>query len=464
MAAIKTLFNLRWLTLIVALAFCLGSEEARAESVLYGVAHNGKVGPSTLYKIDPVTGVATPVGPIMIDVDGTPTEVAKISGMDADPSGRLYATGEFNKKHTLLVIDPATGAGTEVAPTGLKSKEIPELKEFKTATDISFSSGGTLYANFLKPAVQPTFLTNIYQAEALGSINPLTGKATVLGSTVTDKGNALAFSEDDILFKAGTMLYILNVGTGEKTFSVGLTFPPLEGASGEPRINAMDVEPETGLLFVSVNAGFSGSGPNYLATIDLATIDTDPVNVNLVGLGPTVTGLDAIAFVSIINDAAPSPNPSSSYSYLKCNPVARGRYIRNHQEVEVVMNDGSESKKVRVMNPVSLCTPVNLDGEELTDSASSLTCYRVKEFMRHRRSKHYRSFEWHHVYIENEFGEQTLSVIQPETLCVPSEIKEDKVKIKTHYHKRDRHSKDHKKHRRTKKHKKDNDDDDDDDD
>ena len=453
MQATKTLFNLRWLTLVVALAFCLGIEEARAESVLYGVAHEGKVGPSTLFRIDPVTGVATSVGPIMIDVKGTPTEVAKISGMDADPSGRLYATGELNKKHILLVIDPATGVGTEVAQTGLKSNNFPDLKEFKTATDISFSSGGTLYANFLMPAVQPTFLTNIFQAEALGSINPLTGKATVLGSTVIDKGNALAFSEDDTLFKAGTMLYVLNVGTGEQTSVVGLTFPTLEGASGKPRINAMDVGPETGLLYVSVNAGFSGSGPNYLATIDLATIDTDPVNVNLVGLDPTVTGLDALAFVPVVTATA---NPG--LPYLKCKKVARGRYIRKHEKVEVMLNDGTESIKVRVMNPVSLCTPVNLDGEELTDSALSLTCYRVKHVMRHRRSKHHRSFEWHHVYLENAFGEQSLSVIQPETLCVPSEIKDDRVKIKTHYHRRDRHLKDHKELDHSKKHKKDDDD------
>jgi len=298
MQAIKTLFNLKWLTLMAAIAICLGIGEVRAESVLYGVAHDGKVGPSTLYKFDPVTGVATLVGPIMIDVAGTLTEVTKISGMDADPSGRLYATGELNGKHILLIVDTATGAGTEVAQTGVKSNESPDLKEFKTVTDISFSSGGTLYANFLKPAVQPTSITNILQAESLGSINPLTGKASILGPTAIDKGNALAFFDDNALFKAGRKLYMLNVGTGEVTSEVGLTFPPLAGASGEPRINAMDVEPESGVLFVSVNAGFRGAGPNYLATIDLATIGTDPVNVNLVGLDPTVTGLDALAFFS----------------------------------------------------------------------------------------------------------------------------------------------------------------------
>jgi len=275
----------------------------------------------------------------------------------------------------------------------------------------------------------------------------------VLGETVVQQGAAIAFSEDDTLYKAGNSdLYTLDLSTGNGTFVAQLVFVSLQG--GLPRLNAMDVEPETGTLFASLNNKPRGGEPeNYLTTVDVTTGE-----VTLIG--QTVTGLDALAFVPIIIEAA--PNPSSSFSYLKCNPVARGRYIGNHQKVEVMLNDGSESKKVRVMNPVSLCTPVGYEGEEIADSASSLTCYRVKDLMRHRRSRHHRSFEWHHVYIENQFGEQALFMMKPETLCVPTEIKDDKVKIKTHYHKRDRDSKDYKKHRSTKKHKKDNDDDDDD--
>jgi len=453
MQAIETLFRMTWLTMIVALAFCLGSEEARAESVLYGVVHIGKSNPSILFTIDPVTGVATSVGPITVKInpdDKESTAVLKISGMDADPSGRLYATGEVQNKHALITIDSTTGEARVVGLTGIGSADIPDLK---TATDISFSSGGTLYANFARPpvgAIKP-------RAESLGTINPLTGAASVLGTTVIERGAAIAFTyEDDTLYKAGEQLHTLNVATGEAGPAVGLKFPAVPGASSAPRINAMDVDPETEILYVSVNYGLGGNGPNFLATIDLAAINTEPVDVNIVGLDPTETGLDALAFVPVITEASPNP----SLSYLTCKSVVRGRYIRKSQEVEVMLNDGNESKKVRVMNPVSLCTPVYSDGEAGIDSTSSLTCYRVKDLMRHRRSRHHRSFEWHHVYIENEFGEQNLSVIQPETLCVPSEIKDDKVKIKTHYHKRHRHSKDNMKHRRTKKHKKDNDDDD----
>ena len=280
------------------------------------------------------------------------------------------------------------------------------------------------------------------------------GGDRVLGETVVQEGAAIAFSEDDTLYKAGNSdLYTLDLSTGVETSVAKLVFVSLQG--GRPRLNAMDVQPETGTLFASLNnKPRSGEFENYLATVDVTTGE-----VTLIG--QTAPGLDALAFVPIIEA---SPNSSSSFSYLKCNPVARGRYIRNYQEIEVVMNDGIESKKVRVMNPVGHCTPVSLDGEELTDSASSLTCYRVKDLMRHRRSGHHRGFEWHHVYIENEFGEQNLSLIQPETLCVPSEIKDDRVKIKTHYHRRHRDLKDHKEHNSSRKKKSDDDDDDDDDD
>ena len=434
MEAIKPLFNLRWLTVIVALAFCLGIEEARAESVLYGVAHIGKTGPtSTFYTIDRVTGMATPVGPITVNLEGTPTNVLKVSGMDADPSGRLYATGEVDGIHVLITIDPTTGEGTMVGPTGIGSRDIPYLK---TATDISFSFGGTMYANFARPplgASKP-------RAEFLGTINPLTGTATVLGETVVQQGAAIAFSEDDTLYKAGNSdLYTLDLSTGNGTSVAQLVFVSLQG--GLPRLNAMDVEPETGTLFASLNnKPRSGEPENYLTTVDVTTGE-----VTLIG--QTVPGLDALAFVPVVTATANLGLP-----YMKCKKVARGRYIRKHEKVEVMLNDGTESIKVRVMNPVSLCTPVGYNGEELADSASSMTCYRVKDVMRHRRSRHHRNFEWHHVYIENEYGEQTLSMSQPETLCVPTEITDDKVKIKTYYHKK------HKGH--SKKHKRDDDDDD----
>jgi len=125
------------------------------------------------------------------------------------------------------------------------------------------------------------------------------------------------------------------------------------------------------------------------------------------------------------------------------------------ENVEVMLENSSESIKVRVSRPESLCTVLYDDGDVLTESDTTLACYRVKNVMRHRRNGHRLSFEWRHVYIDNEFGEQVMSVNQyHQILCVPSEKKDEKVIIKTNDYKRHQHSKDHKK----------RDDDDDDDD
>ena len=70
--------------------FLNGSGQAVAQTMLFGAANLGKNGPSTLYILDPITGVATPVGPIGFE---------RVSGMDFRADGRLFATGERTDVH-----------------------------------------------------------------------------------------------------------------------------------------------------------------------------------------------------------------------------------------------------------------------------------------------------------------------------------------------------------------------------
>jgi hypothetical protein len=233
-------------------------------AVLYGAAQLFG-GPSVLYAIDLATGAAAPVGPIKFN---------RISGMDFDPiSGILYATGQDPETgtHLLITIDPRTGAGTEVGPTDINS-----INSNNTVTDISFrNSDGMLFA----------YLGN---NRDLATIDLATGQATGIGSTFAggNAGNGLAFSPDGRLYHADNIdLDTLDSGTGLATLLVPLSFSP--PADNFPRINAMDFDPNTGILFVSLN---DGSGEeNYLSTIDIIT---GAVSV----IGPTVGGLDAIAF------------------------------------------------------------------------------------------------------------------------------------------------------------------------
>ena len=119
------------LSCLAGLLFVLASSGhvQGTDPVLFGTAHDGKDGPSDLYSIDTQTGTATLVGPIGFE---------RVSAMDFDSSsGTLYATGERSDGSDIMVfitIDPFTGIGAEIGPTGLP----PEGSEFTIMTDLSF--------------------------------------------------------------------------------------------------------------------------------------------------------------------------------------------------------------------------------------------------------------------------------------------------------------------------------------
>lgn len=255
---------------------------AQAQAILYGAAHTGGPGgASTLYTIDPATGTLTAVGPIGFNA---------CSGMDVHPAtGILYATcfRPVDGTHVLITIDPATGAGTEVGPTGVEG-----LGFGNTVSDISFrNSDHTVYA-YLEPG------------NGVGTIDISAGAATALGPSSSGGccGNGIAFSPADTLFHAtNDILETLEQTTGVATFVTVLSLPVC-GTGALPRINAMDFQPGTGILFGSLNDGLAGGvGPICLVTIDTATGD-----VALIGL--TVAGLDALAWSSAPAECPEDPD------------------------------------------------------------------------------------------------------------------------------------------------------------
>ena len=90
---------------------------------LYGVVH--QAGPSSLYTINPTTGVPTLVGPIGFD---------KVGAIEFGPDGILYGGVGSNVTNAgaLISIDPSTGAGTLIGPTG-----------FLAISGLSFFPGST---------------------------------------------------------------------------------------------------------------------------------------------------------------------------------------------------------------------------------------------------------------------------------------------------------------------------------
>jgi hypothetical protein len=110
---------------------------------------------------------------------------------------------------------------------------------------------------------------------------------------------------------------------------VPLVFSP--PADNNPRHNAMDFKPGTGVLFGSLNDGVGGLPENHLSTIDTTT---GVVTV----LGPTQDGLDALAFTSV-SDFDVSASPASQ-------TVARGQAATYTASVNPIFSTFN--------NPVSL--------------------------------------------------------------------------------------------------------------
>ncbi len=242
------------------LTWCQGPPD-----LLYGAAFSGPDGLATLHRIDPDTGGTIAVGPIGYQ---------RVSAMDFDRRGTLYATGERNdgsNTNVLLTVDTATGAGTEVGPTGVTGLGFGDV-----LTDMSFrNADGKLYAY-------------IDIADGLATIDPFTGTASLVGPTgIGSAGNGMAFDPGDILWHANQSTFnIIDQTTGAASVAGALLWSPPADLS--PRVNAMDFRPRTRIPYVSVNDGFGGS-ENYLGTLSLVT---GTVRI----IGPTALGLDALAW------------------------------------------------------------------------------------------------------------------------------------------------------------------------
>ncbi len=205
---------------------------------LYGATHQGPDGQSTLYTIDPVTGEASEIGPIGFE---------RVSAMDYERlTGRLLAAAERadgSDIHVLLVVDPVTGQGTEIGPTGVEG----------------FGFNETVAGMSIRPSDGVLF-GYIESDDLLGTLDTGTGAATAVGSvTVSERGNGLAFSPDDALLHGNqNTVNTIDPATGVVTASVPLSFPPEISSVG--RINSMDHNPATGVLYAIVNDSNSGRG------------------------------------------------------------------------------------------------------------------------------------------------------------------------------------------------------------
>jgi PEP-CTERM motif len=141
-----------------------------------------------LAKIDPGTGALSVIGPTGFSDCTTPTSPCGPHSQLSLGSngGTIFATDFANDLYT---INPSTGQGTLVGPTGIPALPSIPLStnpdgSFNFYDENLFGVGGKLYANFDVGSFNPatSVITTVIPA-ALYQINPSTGLATMIAAT-----------------------------------------------------------------------------------------------------------------------------------------------------------------------------------------------------------------------------------------------------------------------------------------
>ena len=242
-----------------------GIMDAYAQSTLYGIASpgGGPGNPSTFYMINTNNGAGSPVGLIGFNA---------CDSMEIDQSGTIYATCDRpgTNINVLITINPSTGAGTEVGPTGVDGV----VGTVGGPKDMSFrNSDGTLFG-YRWDCDEFGF--------SLMTFNLISGLATPIGGPGScEAGNGLAFTPGDTLkVHHDGELFDVNQADGSLSNAVQtfLTSP------------AMDYNPDDGLLYAVDNP--NSSPPRNLVTLN-------PANGQTKLIGQTVDRLTAIAFTPV---------------------------------------------------------------------------------------------------------------------------------------------------------------------
>jgi cysteine-rich repeat protein len=102
--------------------------------------------------------------------------------------------------------------------------------------------------------------------------------------------------------------------------------------------------------------------------------------------------------------------------HFKCYGAKTTKKTPKFQQRDVLLVDQFETKNTTVLKPIGLCTPVDKNSEGIRTPSQHLTCYSIKDV------KGQDKFEKRNALVDNQFGQQTLTVTKPNTLCVPSTI------------------------------------------
>jgi hypothetical protein len=269
---------------IASIALALFTVRISADPIVNVLA----AGSQQFGKMDLATGTFSPIGPI-------PTTIQYLA---PGPNGSLL-TMSYNGD--LDSINRMTGAISVIGPTGFADCSTPSTPSCGPNSQLSFgTAGGTLYAT--------NFANNLY------TVNPATGKATLVGVTgipavpfvpaSTNPNGSFNFYDENLFGIGGKLYANFDAATFNPATSVSTTvIPPalyqIDANTGHAsKIASTDL----GLItIVDLNGtiyGFSGV-TNQVVTLDVTNGTTD-----------FVSNIDASA--GLIGGAAPAvPEPAS---------------------------------------------------------------------------------------------------------------------------------------------------------
>ncbi|MBP7935683.1 MAG: PEP-CTERM sorting domain-containing protein [Phycisphaerae bacterium] len=234
-------------------------------SELYAVSKFA--GPGLVYRLDPVTGASSLVGPTGYDYAG---DLAS----DTRPgSYRIWAPDVTT--NTLLIIDPITGSATAVAP---------------------FSSSDKIVSLAFDPVAGKLYGTSARGFGAAGDqlyeIDPDTGGAALVGALGVNNVYALAFNAGTLfgVSEDRRALYQINTTTGFATLCASIALEHVYDIATRPEDNVtFAVDSGTNTLYtLDLSSGVAVSVGSYAVSnlVGLAfTSAPEPATVALLVLG-----------------------------------------------------------------------------------------------------------------------------------------------------------------------------------
>jgi len=307
-------------------------------------------------------------GVVMFAIPSTNLE---ISGNTFLPGANLQSDPAVIQMTDVLsgVISGNTGSGFVDGRSGVGGSNLNNLDIYGN----SFTGGKDSISIFGNPRGGSTFINirnNELSDNTQHGINIKGADITITGNDVIDNGNSGIRISRNVIDTERVTISCNNI-TGNASFGV--------------KVNTATV---TEIINAENNWWGAADGPSGVGP----------------GSGDKVTaGVDFAPFRTFLATG------TCSVDHFLCYNVAGKRMM----DEQVTLKDQFSDTERRVLVPLTLCVPVDKNGEGITDSDTHLVCYEVQG----ERGERPVNVE---VLVTNQFGEQTLRVQRPNVLCVPS--------------------------------------------